>query len=75
MEEAIRPGAPLVFAGAPGNIAYDTHIGDKQATDAAFAGAAHTVRIKIVNSRVGRQLYGAALRGRRIRSRSPAGSR
>ena len=24
MEEAIRPGAPLVFAGAPGNVAYDT---------------------------------------------------
>ena len=52
MEEAIRPGAPLVFAGAPGNIAYDTHIGDQEKTDAAFAGAAHTVRIKIVNSRV-----------------------
>ena len=52
MEEALRPGAPLVFAGAPGNVAYDTHIGDKQKTDEAFAGAAHTVRIKIVNSRV-----------------------
>ena len=51
MEEAIRPGAPLVFAGAPGNIAYDTHIGDREKTDAAFAGAAHTVRIKIVNPR------------------------
>ena len=52
MEEAIRPGAPLVFAGAPGNIAYDNHIGNKKATDAAFAAAAHTVRIKVVNSRV-----------------------
>ena len=51
MAEAIRPGAPLVFAGAPGNIAYDTHIGDREKTDAAFAGAAHTVRIKIVNPR------------------------
>ena len=30
MEEAIRPGAPVVFAGAPGNVAYDTAIGDKQ---------------------------------------------
>ena len=48
----MRPGAPLVFAGAPGNVAYDTHIGDKQETDKAFAGAAHTVRIKIVNPRV-----------------------
>ena len=52
MEEAIRPGAPLVFAGAPGNVAYDNHIGDKQKTDAAFARAARTVRIKIVNPRV-----------------------
>jgi carbon-monoxide dehydrogenase large subunit len=52
MEEAVRPGAPLVFAGAPGNVAYDTHIGDKQTTDDVFARAAHAVRIKIVNSRV-----------------------
>ena len=51
MEEAVRPGAPLVFAGAPGNVAYDTHIGEKEKTDAAFAAAAHTVRIKIVNPR------------------------
>ena len=51
LEEAVRPQAPLVFAGAPGNTAYDTHIGDKQETDKAFAGAAHTVRIKIVNPR------------------------
>ena len=29
VEQAIRPGAPQVFAGAPGNLAYDTYIGDK----------------------------------------------
>ena len=52
MEEALRPGAPLVFAGAPSNVAYDAHIGDKQETDKVFADAAHTVRIKIVNPRV-----------------------
>ncbi len=52
MEEAIRPGAPLVFAGAPGNLAYDGYIGDKQKTDATFARAARTVRIKIINPRV-----------------------
>ncbi|MBV8793902.1 MAG: xanthine dehydrogenase family protein molybdopterin-binding subunit, partial [Hyphomicrobiales bacterium] len=51
MEEAIQPRAPLVFADAPGNVAYDTHIGDKEETDKVFAGAAHTVRIKIVNPR------------------------
>jgi aerobic carbon-monoxide dehydrogenase large subunit len=52
MDEALRPGAPLVFAGAPGNVAYDAHIGDKQKTDDAFASAAHSVRIRIVNPRV-----------------------
>ena len=51
MEAALRPDAPRVFSGAPGNVAYDTHIGDKEETDKAFAGAAHTVRIRIVNPR------------------------
>src|ERR1700678_19859 len=52
MEEAVRPGVPLIFSDAPGNVAYDTHIGSKEETDKAFAGAAHTVRIKINNPRV-----------------------
>src|ERR1700722_12369501 len=52
VEQAIQPGAPLVFAGAPGNVAYDAQIGDKAKTDAAFASAAHVARIKIVNPRV-----------------------
>ena len=52
MEEAIKPEAPLVFAGAPRNLAYDGFIGDKQKTEAAFARAAHRVRIKVVNPRV-----------------------
>jgi carbon-monoxide dehydrogenase large subunit len=51
-EEALRPGAPQVFAGAPGNVAYDAHIGDRQATDAVFAAAAHVVGVRIVNPRV-----------------------
>jgi aerobic carbon-monoxide dehydrogenase large subunit len=52
MDEAVAPGAPLVFEGAPGNVAYDAHIGDKQKTDDVFASAAHNVRIRIVNPRV-----------------------
>ena len=52
VERAIQPDAPLVFEGAPGNIAYDTHIGDKAATDAVFASATQVARIKIVNPRV-----------------------
>ena len=52
MEEAVRAGAPLVFSGAPNNVAYDNHIGDKPKTDAAFERAAHRVRLRIVNPRV-----------------------
>jgi aerobic carbon-monoxide dehydrogenase large subunit len=52
MREAILDGAPQVFSEAPNNIAYDAHIGDKVATDAVFARAAHVVGLKIVNPRV-----------------------
>jgi carbon-monoxide dehydrogenase large subunit len=52
VEDAVRPGAPLVFDGAPRNVAYDTHIGDEKKTNAAFASAAHSVKIKIANPRV-----------------------
>ena len=50
--EAIRPDAAQVFGGAPGNVAFDAHYGDKAKTDEAFARAAHVVRIGIVNPRV-----------------------
>ena len=50
--EALQPDAVQVFAGAPGNVAFDTHIGDKAKTDEAFAKAARTVKISIVNPRV-----------------------
>jgi len=51
-EEAARPGAPLLFADAPGNIALDYHYGDAEKTAAAFAQAAHVVKLKLVNSRL-----------------------
>src|SRR5207302_6282761 len=37
--EALKPGAPLLFDSAPGNLCYDWHIGDATLTDAAFAKA------------------------------------
>jgi aerobic carbon-monoxide dehydrogenase large subunit len=52
MEAAIGKDAPQVFAGAPGNIAYDAHIGDKAKTDAVFASAPHVVSLTVVNQRV-----------------------
>ena len=51
-EEAIKPNAPLVWEDCPGNICF-VHIGgDKEATDAAFVGAARVIRHKLVINRV-----------------------
>ncbi len=49
---ALEPGAPQLFDRAPGNVAFDAHIGDKAATEEAFAAAARTVTIAIVNPRI-----------------------
>jgi aerobic carbon-monoxide dehydrogenase large subunit len=51
-EEAARPGAPLLYDEAPGNVALDYHYGDSEQVAAAFARAAHVTRLKLVNSRV-----------------------
>src|SRR5438132_1293971 len=51
-EEAIKPGMPLVWDEAPDNISFVYLEGDKSATEAAFAGAAHVVRRKFVINRV-----------------------
>jgi carbon-monoxide dehydrogenase large subunit len=42
--EAVKPGAPKVWADAPDNISFVAIFGDKAATDAAFAKAAHVVK-------------------------------
>ena len=42
---ALEDGAPAVHEDAPGNVAFDWEIGDREATDAAFASAAHTVEL------------------------------
>src|SRR5271156_2967288 len=43
-EHAMRPGAPVIWDEAPDNILVDTQFGDPQATERAFARAAHVVR-------------------------------
>ncbi|MEO0471778.1 MAG: molybdopterin cofactor-binding domain-containing protein [Bacteroidota bacterium] len=50
--EAIKPGAPLVHDDVPNNMAFDWELGDKDATDAAMAGAAHVTTYEFVNQRV-----------------------
>ena len=49
---ALESGAPQVHEEAPGNLCYDWEIGDKSATDAAFAGADHVTSLELVNNRL-----------------------
>jgi carbon-monoxide dehydrogenase large subunit len=51
-EDAAKPDAPRVWAGAPDNICFVELIGDKARTDEAFANAAHVVEGKFVINRV-----------------------
>ncbi len=50
--DAVKPGAPKVWADAPDNISFVELIGNKEATDAAFAKAAHAVKHTFVINRV-----------------------
>ena len=52
VDAAVKSGAPQLFAEAKNNVCYDWHIGDKAATDAAFAKAAHVTTLDIVNNRL-----------------------
>ena len=51
-EHAVRPGAPVVWDEVPDNILVDTRFGNPQATDDAFARAAHVVKRKFHVGRV-----------------------
>jgi carbon-monoxide dehydrogenase large subunit len=51
-EDAVRPGAPVLYDEAPDNVALDYHYGDSAQVAAAFAKAAHVTRLKLANSRV-----------------------
>ena len=51
-QKAVEAGAPQVHAEAPNNIAFDWSLGDKAKTDAAFASAAKTVKLRIRNNRL-----------------------
>jgi aerobic carbon-monoxide dehydrogenase large subunit len=50
--EALAADAPLLWDEAPGNLSYRFERGDKAAVEAAFAEAAHTVEIELVNNRL-----------------------
>jgi carbon-monoxide dehydrogenase large subunit len=43
--DAIQPGAQRLWPNCPTNVSIDAEVGDKAATDAAFAKAAHVVKL------------------------------
>ena len=51
-EAAMQPGAPVVWDEVPNNILVDSQFGNPQATDEAFARAAHVVKRKFHVGRV-----------------------
>jgi aerobic carbon-monoxide dehydrogenase large subunit len=51
-EDAMKPGAPLVWDEAPQNVLVDTSFGDQAAADAAFAAADHVVAMDFHIDRV-----------------------
>ena len=64
---AVKKGAPQVWPNHAGNVLFDVPIGDKKATDAAFA-KAHAVAASVDRqSARHHQLHGDARGGRRIR--------
>ena len=50
--DALKPGAPQLWDEAPGNLCVDIEVGDEAATAAAFAHAAHVVRLETRVQRV-----------------------
>jgi carbon-monoxide dehydrogenase large subunit len=52
VRDALAKGAPAVHAEAPGNVCYVWALGDKAATDAGFARAAHVTSLEFVNNRL-----------------------
>ena len=50
--EALKPGVPRVWAEHHDNVLFDISLGDKAATERAFAGAAKVVSLTLVNQRL-----------------------
>jgi carbon-monoxide dehydrogenase large subunit len=51
-EAAVRPGTAQLHETVPDNTPFEYEAGDKAATEAAFAGAAHVTRLKVESTRV-----------------------
>ncbi|HEV2334266.1 MAG TPA: molybdopterin cofactor-binding domain-containing protein, partial [Stellaceae bacterium] len=51
-EDAVKPGAPLVWEDCPGNVSFTLRMGNPEAAAAAFAKAAHVTRLSLRNQRI-----------------------
>lgn len=49
---ALEPGAAQVWPSHPGNLVFDATLGDRDATEAAIARAAHVAEVRLVNQRL-----------------------
>lgn len=52
VRRAVQSDAPQLWEQAPGNVCFDTHLGDADAVDTALANADHIVRLDLWNNRV-----------------------
>ncbi len=52
IDDALDPTAEQIWPDAPGNVSFDWEIGDKEATEAAFAAAHHVTQLRLINNRV-----------------------
>ena len=50
--KAAAKGAPLIHDAAPNNTIYNWHLGDHEATAAAFKGAKHVTKLEFINNRL-----------------------
>ena len=52
VDDAVKPGAPAIWDECPGNVTFTLAFGNKDATDAAFAKARHTVSLRLESNRL-----------------------
>ena len=51
-EEALKPGAPLLYPDIENNLVFDYEYGSKDATEAAFAKAHHVTKVVVDTARI-----------------------
>jgi carbon-monoxide dehydrogenase large subunit len=52
VEDAVREGAAKIWEDWTSNVSFALMMGNREATDAAFAGARHTVSLRLLNNRL-----------------------